>query len=89
MDSMLRNDFLSEMGMAQSSPDMLTDEEKKGLEGNKEDMHSSDLDVSMNAFAMQLTQVKGDLHKNRLVVANLFKEVESIHDAHSKLIEHE
>ena len=34
-DSDLRNDFMSEMGMNQKSPDMLTDEEKKSLESNK------------------------------------------------------
>ena len=34
-DSDLRNDFMSEMGMNQTSPDMLTDEEKKSLESNK------------------------------------------------------
>ena len=48
-DSMLRNDFLNEMGM--SSPDMLSAEEKKGLDTQKQDRQSSDLDTSMAAFA--------------------------------------
>ena len=88
-DTMLRNDFLNEMGVGVSSPDTLTDEEKKRLEEEKVDRQSSDLDTSMNAFAMQLTQVKSDLQNNRLVVANLFKEVESFHEAQSKLIDEE
>jgi len=41
----------------------------------------------MNAFAMQLTHIKNDLHKNRSVVANLFREVEEFHEAQSKVIE--
>ena len=49
---MLRNDFLAEMGMASASPDMLSPEEKKNLETDKQDRQSSDLDSSMNAFAL-------------------------------------
>ena len=48
---MLKNDFLAEMGMASQSPDMLSPEEKKNLEDQKQDGKSSDLDSSMNAFA--------------------------------------
>lgn len=55
---------------------MLTNEEKKGLEIMDEDKVTTDIDKSMNGLAMQLTHVKGDLQKNRLVVANLFNEVE-------------
>ena len=43
--------------MGVGSPDLLTDEEKKGLEDSK----TTDLDTSMNAFARQLTKVKQDL----------------------------
>lgn len=59
----------------------LTEEEKKSLDEDKKELQSSDLDSSMNSFAMQLTKVKSDLHNNRTVVANLFKEVEEFHEA--------
>ena len=65
----------------------MTTEEKKNIEREKEDLLDTDLDNSMHAFAMQLTQVKKDLTKNRTVVANLFKEVEEFHEAQSKVID--
>ena len=40
---------------------MLTAEEKKGLEVDKDDQSNTDLDTSMNAFALQLTNVKSEL----------------------------
>jgi len=44
-------------------------------------MQNNDMDSSMNAFATQLTKVKTELHQNRGIVANLFKEVEDFHEA--------
>ena len=60
-DKQLRNDFLNEMTATKPSPDMLSEEEKKNLDETKKALQSSDIDNSMNALAMQLTQVKTDL----------------------------
>ena len=48
-----------------------------------------DVDSSMNALAKQLTDLKGDLQKSRLNVANLFSEVEGFHQAQAKELEQE
>ena len=40
-----------------------------------------DLDQSMNALFKQFTDLRGDLVKNRMNVADLFSEVEGFHDA--------
>jgi len=68
---------------------LLSEDEKKVLEETKQELQNTDIDSSLTSFANQLTSVKNELHHNRGVVANLFKEIEEFQSSQSKLFNEE